>query len=119
MYVTTQQNNYCTCYYIASPSLDLSPKIQIMNPKVVHVDLEENVTLTCNATGDNIKYEWKNGSGSFDDGKVSGVNTNSLVITRIRLSDNSTYICMASNKRENVSSNITLIVTGMTMCFDS
>ena len=42
-----------------------------MSPKEVHV--EDNVTLTCNATGDNIKYEWKNGSGSFDDDRVSPI----------------------------------------------
>ena len=87
-----------------------------MSSKEVHVDLEENVTLICNVTGDNIKYEWTNGSGSFDDGRVSGVTNKTLVITGVRSSDNNTYTCVASNEREIVTSNVTLIVAGMKLC---
>ena len=83
-----------------------------MSSKEVHVDLEENVILTCNATGDNIKYEWKNGSELFDDGRVIGVHTNILVITGVRSSDGNTYTCMASNEGGSVTSSVTLIVTG-------
>ena len=83
-----------------------------MSSKKVHVYLEENVTLTCNATGDNIKYEWTNGSGSFDYGRVSGVYNNTLVIIGVTLSDGNTYTCMASNEGGSVTSSVTLIVTG-------
>ena len=88
---------------------------QIMNPKeVLHVDLGQDVMLTCNATGGNIKYKWKNGSGSFDD---YGVTDRTMVITDVKLSDNSTYTCMASNEGGNVTSNVTLIVNGMILCY--
>jgi len=33
------------------------------------------------------------------------------------LSDNSTYTCMASNEGGNVTSNVTLIVNGMILCY--
>ena len=67
------------------------------------------------AIGDSIKYEWTNASGLFDD-RVSGVNNGTLVITGVRSFDNTTYTCVASNEGGNVTSNVTLIVTGMTTC---
>ena len=104
-------------YYVASfPPPELPPKnIQIMVvPK--EVKLGDHVTLTCNAIGDNIKYEWTNGSGSFDDDRVSGVYNNTLAIIGVRSYDDNTYTCVASDEGGNVTSNVTLIVTGMIFC---
>ena len=99
------------CYDVVTHPLVEPP--QIMNPKeVLHVDLGQNVTLMCNVSGSNIKYKWKNGSGSFDD----GLTNRTIVITGVKLSDNKTYTCVASNAGGKVTSSVTLIVNGMILC---
>jgi len=93
--------------------LVLPPVIFNMDLKV-EVLLEDNVTLTCNAIGDNIKYEWKTRSGSLLYGnRISGVYNDTLVITGVRSYDDNTYTCVANDKGGNVTSSVTLIVTGM------
>ena len=88
---------------------------QIMNPKeVLHINLVQDVMLTYNDTGKHIKYKRKNGSWSFDD---YGVTDRAIVINDVKLSDNSTYTCVASNEGGNVTSSITLIVNGMILCY--
>ena len=77
--------------------------------------LEGNATLTCNATGKNISYKWKIGSGSFPT-KVTGINTTTLVIPDVRSSDDNTYICVASNEGGSNSSDVKLSITGMILC---
>jgi len=62
-----------------------------------------------------VSYEWTIGSGSFPS-KVTGINTNILVIPDVRSSDDNTYTCVASNEGGNVSSNTArLTVTGTTI----
>ena len=79
------------------------------------VDLTQIATFTCSATGYNVQYEWRIGSGSFPN-KVTGINTNTLVIPDVRSSDDNTYTCVASTEGGSDTSNATrLTVTGMTM----
>ena len=79
------------------------------------VDLTQTATFTCSATGYNVSYKWTIGSGSFPS-KMTGINTNTLVIPDVRSSDDNTYTCVASNEGGSVSSNgARLTVTGMTM----
>ena len=101
----------CTvCYNCIVPP----PKF-ITVPQSRNIDLKQNATLTCNASGYGVSYKWKIGSGSFPR-KVTGTSSPTLMIPDVRSSDNSTYICEVSNLVGNISSNHTLIiVTGMTM----
>ena len=84
------------------------------HPSPQSVDLTQTATFTCSATGYDVSYEWTIRSGSFPS-KVTGINTNTLVIPDVRSSDDNTYTCMASNEGGSVSSNsVRLTVTGMT-----
>ena len=75
--------------------------------------MTQTATFTCNATGDNISYQWTIGSGSFAN-KVIGINSNTLVIPDVRSSDANTYTCVASNLGGSVSSRaVRLVVTGI------
>ena len=87
----------------------------VIRPSSQSIDLTQTVTFTCNATGYNVSYQWTIGSGSFPN-KVTGINSNTLVIPNVRSSDDNTYTCVASNEGGNVSSNASqLTVTGKTM----
>jgi len=86
-----------------------------MRPSPQSVDLTQNATFTCNATGYNVSYQWTIGSGSFP-GKVTDINSNTLVIPDVRSSDDNTYRCTISNRggtRNGARAQLT--VTGMTM----
>ena len=87
----------------------------VIRPSPKSVDLTQTATFTCSATGYNVQYEWRIGSGSFPS-KVTGINTNTLVIPDVRSSDDNTYRCVIGNEGGSVSSNtVRLTVTGMTM----
>ena len=89
--------------------------MNITHPSSQSVDLTQTAIFTCNATGYNVSYQWTIGTGSFPN-KVTGINSNILVIPNVRSSDNNTYTCVASNEGGNVSSNVAqLTVTGKTM----
>ena len=91
----------------------MSSPVFVLYPTPQDVDLTQTAIFTCNATGYNVSYQWTIGSGSFPS-KVTGINSNKLIIPDVRSSDDNTYICVASNKEGNVSSNATkLTVTGM------
>ena len=82
-------------------------------PSPQEVDLTQKATFMCSATGDDVKYEWTIGSGSFP-AKVTGIYTNTLVIPDVRSSDDNTYLCSISNDGGSVSSDpVQLTVTGM------
>ena len=84
-------------------------------PSSQSADLTQTATFACSATGYNVSYKWTIGSGSFPS-KVTGINTNTLVIPYVRSSDDNTYTCVAGNEGGSVSSNgAKLKVTGMTM----
>ena len=82
------------------------------------VDLRETAIFTCSATGYNVSYRWTIGSGSFPN-KVTGINSNTLMIPDLRSSDDNTYTCVASNKGGiTVSNPVRLTVTGMNIIFN-
>jgi len=105
--------------YICIANVSIYCLVQLPNivtlPSPQSVDLTQTATFTCSATGYNVQYEWRIGSGSFPD-KVTDINTNTLVIPDVRSSDDNTYTCVASNRGGSVSSNaVRLTVTGMTI----
>ena len=77
------------------------------------IDLSKDVTVTCPVTG-GYSYQWTTESGSFPS-KVTGINTNTLVIPDVRSSDDNTYTCVASNEGGSVFAVTQLTVTGMSM----
>ena len=84
-------------------------------PSPQSVDLTQTAAFTCSATGYNVKHQWEIGSGSFPS-KVTGINTNTLVIPDVRSSDDNTYTCTISNDGGYVTSDpAKLTVTGMTI----
>ena len=98
-----------TCFSVITPSISTYPS-------PLSVNLRETATFTCSATGYNVQYQWTRGSGSFPNDRVTGINTDTLVINDVRSSDDNTYTCVASNRGGSVSSNAAqLTVTGMTM----
>ena len=72
----------------------------------------ETATLGCFALGYNISYQWIIGSGSFPS-KVTGINSNTLIIPDVRSTDNNTYTCIATHLGCASSIATQLIVTGM------
>ena len=81
-------------------------------PSPQSVDLIQTATFTCSATGDDVKYQWTIGSGTFPS-KVTGINTNTLVVPDVRSSDDNTYSCTISNDGGSVTSDpVKLTVTG-------
>ena len=86
--------------------------VLVTHPSSEHINLTQNATFTCNATGYNVSYQWTIGSRSFPS-KVTDINSNILVIPDVRSSDDNTYTCVASNEVGNVTSKqAKLIVTG-------
>jgi len=81
------------------------------------VDLAQTGTFICSTAGHtcNINFHWRIESGSFPS-KVTGVNTNTLVIPDVRSSDNNNYTCVASNGAGSSTAAVTqLKVTGMSI----
>ena len=93
-------------YVVASPLFQFNPSSQSF-------DLSQIATFTCSATGYDVSYKWTIGSGSFSS-KVTGINTNTLVIPDVRSSDDNIYTCTISNDGGSITSNpARLTVTGM------
>ena len=90
----------------------------VIRPLPLSVDLTQTATFTCSATGYNVSYQWRVGSGSFPS-KVTGINTNTLVIPDVRSSDDNMYGCVISNEAgirgDRGRNDVRLTVTGMTM----
>ena len=87
-----------------------------INPTFANVYLAQTATFICFASGYNVSYQWTIGSGSFHR-KVTGINSNMLVIPDVELSDENTYTCSASNEGGQSESKVAwLTVTGMHDC---
>ena len=82
-----------------------------------NLDISQTATFKCNATGYNISYYWTIGSGSFPN-KVTGINSNTLIIQHLRSSDDNLYTCEASNIGGVVDRSKQLIVTGIDMIIE-
>ena len=96
-------------FYIVRP-----PEV-LQQPSAQNVKLTQCAKIACSASGYKVKYRWTIESGSFSS-KVTGVNTNILVIPDVSLSDDNTYTCTISNDGGSVTSNSAkLTVTGMTI----
>ena len=76
------------------------------------VDLAQNATFKCNATGYSVRYLWiKNGIFPT---KAVGIFSKTLTIPDVRSTDDNRYTCIASNKKGKVYSKpARLTVTGM------
>ena len=69
------------------------------------VGVGRDVTLTCNASGaDNLKYQWMRMGNKTIPSTATGVNSNTLVISSIRVDDSGQYKCVASIGDVNVMS---------------
>ena len=91
----------------------MSRPIIVLHPSSQSINLAQTATFTCNATGYKISYQWTIQSGSFPN-KVTGINSNTLIIPDVRSSNANTYVCVASNQAGMTSSHAAkLIVTGM------
>ena len=86
----------------------------VTQPSSQSVDLTQTATFICSATGYNVSYQWTIGSGSFPN-KVTGINSNTLVIPDVRSSDDNNYRCTISNRGGMRRNAAQLTVTGMTM----
>ena len=83
-----------------------------MQPSSSSVNIIQSAVFECSATGYNVEYQWTIGSGSFPS-KVTGINTNTLVIPDVTSSDDNTYTCAIGNDGGSVTSNpVKLTVTG-------
>jgi len=79
------------------------------------IDIKQNASLTCSVIGGcNVHYQWIIKSGSLPS-KVTGVNTDTLLIPDVRSSDENTYACVASGQGGSVTTVTQLTVTGKTI----
>ena len=85
-----------------------------MRPSSQSVNLTQTATFTCSVTGYDVSYQWTIRSGSFPN-KVTGINSDTLVIPDVRSSDDNTYTCEVSNEGGSRHRNARLTVTGMSM----
>ena len=78
------------------------------HPQDELVDVSDNVTFTCEASGSPpINYRWLyNGNYIMDDpGHIEGANTDTLMIINVLVTDWGMYSCEATNIVNNVTSN--------------
>ena len=85
------------------------------HPSPKNVELTQCAKMTCSTTSYAVCYQWTIESGSFSS-KVTGINSDTLVIPDVRTSDDNIYTCTISNDGGSVTSNpAKLTVTGMTI----
>ena len=95
-------------------------KILKISETKVH-QLKDNVTLTCNVSGDprpSISWTKANYSSPLTPPKFQLPNYNqSLTIMNVSLQEQGTYICNASNKYATAKRNVTVNVEGIYVIF--
>ena len=96
---------YIECVFIVAVK---RPMIDFFSPNQTISLTTKNFTLKCTAIGYNVQYLWKNGSGSSLR-KVTGTNTNVLVIPDVRSIHGIIYTCVASNEGGRDSSTALLV----------
>ena len=80
-------------------------------PVDVSINEGDNFTLSVNATGTNLAYQWyKDGSAVVDGGNVSGATTATLSVTNATVNDEGWYNCQISNSCGNVTSDSAHVV---------
>ena len=100
---------YIYCIMILRISyLSLTVGVQITtHPQHELVDVSDSVNFTCEASGSSpFYYRWLyNGNYIMDDpGHIEGVNTSTLMIVNVTVTDWGVYSCEASNSFNNVTS---------------
>ena len=101
----------CTCTSVKYILFIVKPPIIVNITISQNLDILQTAVLTCDATGYNVSYYWTIGSGQFPS-KVTGVNSNTLIVPDLRSSDNNSYTCVAVNIGGSVYRTEELIVTG-------
>ena len=101
----------CTCISVKCILFIVKPPIIVNVTISQNLDILQTAVLTCIATGYNVSYYWAIGSGQFPS-KVTGVNSDTLIVPDLRSSDNNSYTCMAVNIGGSVYNTKELIVTG-------
>ena len=77
----------------------------VKSPETVLAELNDQVNLTCKATGDPpISYHWEK-----DGQTLSEQLTQHLVIPKVSPEDRGSYVCIATNPRGNSSSEPALV----------
>ena len=100
------------CMYVCMKILLVNPPIiAYITPNQI-LDVLQTARVGCIATGYEVSYYWTIGLGSFP-GKVTGINSSVLIIPYLRLSDDNTYTCVASNSGGKVNRTSRITVTGM------
>jgi len=86
------------------------PTITSLNDQMVAMGT--NLVLNCLSQGDvPLNYQWSFSEGTLDnDGRVSGLTSNTLTITEITETDNGTYTCTVMNDHGTVSADALAIV---------
>lgn len=76
----------------------IDPFVITGNPVPRQLCVGNNVNFTVNATGTGLTYQWrKNSEDIFNDGRVTGAQTNTLAINNITLNDGAVYSCHITN----------------------
>lgn len=92
------------------------PRILNISKTATH-QINNNVTLTCDVSGDpqpTISWRIENSSHPLSSKKFQLSNSNqTLLIRNISLNDENTYICEAQNKYASVERNVTINVKGL------
>ena len=74
------------------------PKIT-RHPESKSVATGTDTTMTVQATGDNLHYQWqKNGNKLSDDGRHHGTGTDTLRIVKVEKGDSKCYRCSVKNE---------------------
>ena len=77
------------------------------NPKNTTTAVGTNVTLTCNATGaDNLRYQWMRVGKKTIPSRAIGVDSNTMIIPNVIISDSGLYKCVISSGNVSVISKI-------------
>ena len=79
----------------------VSPPSILTNPEEnIGIEFGSSVTFSITADGIRLAYQWKRGDDSplpTNNSRFQGVNTRSLTILNVQLSDAGSYICVVSN----------------------
>ena len=77
------------------------------NPKDRTVAVGTKITLTCNASGaDNLRYQWMRMGEKTIPSRARGVNSNTLIIPNITISDSGLYKCVVYSGNIDVTSKV-------------
>ena len=87
----------CNIKFLFFFSVD-PPKV-IQHPNSQSVLTGAQTTLTVEATGDDLTFQWKkNGSDVHNDSNYSGTDTSTLSIRHVKKSDGGYYRCLVRNE---------------------